>query len=568
MYKQKIITILVILAMFLTFAIPASAQETTSENLFKGLIAACSKGHDSYPVKNLTDGLNRDGTGESRTIIYKLGYNTTSAKNGTIAWLQFNLSSASTINKIYVQHSLNNGSPRISVDNIAIDVRLATGGWQRVAADYNIADLKNAIIVTFPKVDAVAVRISFNCGNQNAAVLTEVEGYYDSTLTGGYTGIETDEANEIPELLANMNLFRGITASVSNVASTNLNYMTDGNNNALENYSKVLNIANTDYAWVQFNLPQAKPINKLVIQQRWISENSAPLSKVADIAVDVLLFSGGWKRVAALYGLEAFYSAHTITFKQENVVAVRITTNGARYNTASFCPTEIEGYFDSSITENFTGIGTAQAEYAVPEVLSSMNLLSGIIPATSGGTADTDVDYITNSYNERESAPASIHNEKNTDNVWVEFKLPEAKPINRIFIMQKFTTDGNITSGNKCADIAVEVKVGEEWKRVASMYQIETFYSGNVITFDAVTADAIRVRASGKSNNRTVFYVSEIEANYYSSLADYTGIGDSMTDLRDVILGNETNYTLSDINCDNVTDVRDIIALRNALIAQ
>lgn len=555
-----------VLAMLFSIAIPVCAQEEAlPENLLtkEGFEFTVSGSNPSpnatFAMSKLTD-TNRVAS-ESRAIIFNIGNGSTSSPaNGSVAWVQFAFGTATEINKITFWHYLTSDTVMArAMTHVAVDVLLPTGGWKRVAAEYDMSESDIAaaggeVTIAFAAVNAKSVRISFNSeNNANAVILSEVEIYNDTTITSDtYTGIDTDDGYGIAEALQDMNLLRGLTAATSNTKSQNVARLTDGLNNATQAYTEILNVTNTNYAWVEFTLPEAKPINKIFIQQRWMNETSSPLTKVADIAVDIRLATGGWKRVASIYNITAFYSGHNIYFAPETVAAVRITVNGARYETAKFCPTEIEAYYNSKIDSTlYTGVQTDET-YQIPEVFSDMNLLRGIVATTSGGESDTGVDLITNSYKDRESSPALIHNTDGTDTAWVEFALPEAKPVNRVFLMQKYTTDG-VTTDNKYADLSVEVKIDGKWQQVASSYGITSFYNGNEITFPAVTTDSIRVKAYGTRYDRNIFYVGEIEANYHSWLNTFTGFSED----KNLVNGTAVSYKNDDTNAANILDGDD-----------
>ncbi len=499
---------------------------------------------EQHPVANATDG-------KPDTVA-----TVTREPSSNTAWLQFELPEAKTVNKVTFIQS--DDEDYKVVKDFAVDIRFPNGMWKRVAAEYNISDASDEISLTFAAQKIEAFRLTAGTARTGGDRLSIVEiGIYNDICITSYSGIKTPDsaAYKLEMIFDKINVLRSLAAkyskmsdwAVTNAPISNLTNGAKGNGDA---HATVSNIDGTDNAWIQFDLPEAKLINKIFLQQKWNYSTNQALSKVADIAIDVKLDTGGWKRVAAEYNLSAFYSGHTITFEPVKALSIRITTNGKRNSMTYIALTEVEAYCDSTVT-TYSGIKTVDnAAYAVPEVLSSMNLLSGII-ATSSNTStwyaeNRPVNLLTDGITGPNAALASITSYGSTTHAWAQFDLPEAKTVNKVIVQQRAYNGGEFP---RAFDLAVDVRLTDgTWQRVASEYNLSSTYQPTTFTFIPTKATAVRVTTNGRREASESFNVTEISAYYDSAITAYSGVKapddamhliPSVEDLNNVLLGIE-----------------------------
>lgn len=499
-------------------------------NIFSGLTAQYSK-YGFNEVSYLTDG--QKGNGDRHFTIKN-------ADGTNCAWVQFNLKDAKLIDKVFIQQKWNyeTNKPMAKAVDWAVDVKLASGGWKRVAAVYDITSTYNPLWLTFEPVKVSAVRVTASGVRNNLSYicLTEVEGYCDSTVTS-YSGVNTptNSSYAVPEVLSTMNLLSGIIADSSNTSSwfatdRPVKLLTDGVTGPSAALASITNAGTTTHAWVRFDLPEVKPINKVIVQQRAYEGGTFPRNK--DLAVDVLLADGNWKRVASEYNLASTYNQTVFTFEPVRAAAVRVTTNGKRENSANFNVTEISAYYDSSVT-SYSGVKDGiGAEYYIPLVPDLENLLWGLVPISSNTNTwfDTErpVSSLTNGVAGKTSLPASITNCGTSKCAWLVFTLPTARDVNKVIIQQRDFENGLFP---QVKDIAVDVLIsGGGWKRVAATYNIEDTSKLAVLTFEKVNVTAIRIVTSSRRTGGWGFSATEIEAYCDSKLTAYSGLGAADSD--------------------------------------
>ena len=529
--KKKIISFIVAIAVVITslnLPIASSAATQADGNLLYGLTAKYSNigGNGASDIAAITDGNNANGSGHA--WIQK-------ATGTDYMWVQFDFNNATDINKIYLvqKWDYSNSKPLDFLDDIAIDVRLASGGWKRVAEAHDIPYVWNNTgkAFTFSKESVLSVRITANSlrnSNSNFC-LVEVEGYCDESITE-YSGIETldNETYAIPKALSDMNLVRGMTAKYSNIygQASDIALITDGNNANGTGHAWIQKATGTDYMWVQFDFNSATDINKIYLVQKWDYSNSKPLDFLDDIAIDVRLASGGWKRVAEAHDIPYVWNntGKAFTFSKESVLSVRITANSLRNSNSNFCLVEVEGYCDESITE-YSGIETLDNEvYAVPEALSDMNLVRGITATSSNNdgwfASNRPISNLTDGKSDPYSDMASIGNSNDDIYEWVQLDLPQAKLVNKVVIQHR---DGEtiITPKDYAIDVLLE---NGTWKRVATDYNLSSIYSPTTMTFSPEKVTSIKITSNGKRAGATSMHLTEVMAYYDCSISNYTGI--------------------------------------------
>ena len=365
MISKKIISLLCAAVLTVCLAIPLSANAAVPENLLLGIIPTTSTTDQwlltNRPPSNLTNGSGTTLTDESNANASPCSLSNVSGKS--YSWCRLDFSATVKLNKVIIQEKMEMSHSK----DIAIDVLLSSGGWKRVGLKYNIADTYRAISFTFSPVSVLAVRFTFGSARtgKGGTDISEIEGYYDDTITK-YDELQSPDnpEYEIEEAFADMNLFRGIKAITSNSDEWFKNNrpvenLTDGSGTVFSvgwqaEYGAVCSVTsvdNTGLAWIMLELPQIKPINKIIIQQIKASKD---IIQTKDFAVDVLCENHKWKRVASSYNTDFTYSGFYLTFEPVKARTVRITGVTEALNLK-----EVEAYCDSDITE-FDGVDSSK----------------------------------------------------------------------------------------------------------------------------------------------------------------------------------------------------------------
>lgn len=374
---------------------------------------------------------------------------------------------------------------------------------------------------------------------------------------------------------------------LSNITDGTSTTLTD-DNNAWGSPGRLDNVKGESYSWCRFDLPVSTNVNKVVVQQR------GGMCQSSDIAIDVLLSSGGWKRVGLKYNVEDTYHAITFAFETVNVNAIQIVFNNKRNKNDGTDIAEIEAYFDEKL-QNYDEFQNADNQsFVIADSFDFMNLLRGI-KATSSNTdewyaTDRPVSNMTNGsgtffsvgWEAEYGEVCSVTSIRNTGHAWVQFELPQEKTINKIIIQQINESSGIIQT----KDFAVEVLLqNHNWKRVASSYDTNLIYSALCLTFEPQTALALRI--IGMTD---VLNLKEVEAYYdntiteYNELSSYDSsingiqspkIGDLNTDyrfdavdlvvLRQMLIGKESEFLFVDQNDDSKLSVIDLVRMKKDL---
>lgn len=363
MNTKKFISFLLIVGILCSFThIPINVKAENSNNILLGIVPETSTTDawmlENRPISNITNGTGTTLTNDNNAWATPGRLDNMSGE--TYSWCRFDFTNSKKINKIVIQQ---HGGLNQSKD-IAIDVLLSSGGWKRVGLKYNIADTYHGIVFAFETEEIISLQISFD--NKRTGLdgtdIAEIEAYYDKNLTQ-YDVLQNcdDSEFEIKDSFESMNLIRGIMATSSNTdewfnANRPISNITDGSGTVFSvgweaEYGEVASITaneNTGYAWVKFELPQVKKVNKIIIQQ---IEESSGIIRTKDFVIDVLLENHKWKRVTSSYDTEFTYSGFYLTFEPEKALAIRIIGITDTLNLK-----EVEVYYDSDITE-FDGIG-------------------------------------------------------------------------------------------------------------------------------------------------------------------------------------------------------------------
>ena len=615
MKSRKLISFLAAAAIMASLIVaPLGTSAETTDNLLLGIIPTASTTDrwllDNRPLKNITNGSGTTFTDENAPWKDPCSLSNVSGKS--YSWCRFDFSAATMLNKIIVQEKTGMEQSK----DIAIDVLMSSGGWKRVGLKYNIADTYHAISFTFSPVSVLALRLTFGSARtgNGGTDIAEIEGYYDDTITK-YDELQTPDNPdyEIEDTFVQMNLLRGLTATSSNTDSwfeTNrpISNLTDGTGTSFSKgwsaeYDPICTVTNENgaevsNAWVQFILPEAKDMNTVIVQM------NCQNYRVSDLAIDILLSTGGWKRVAAVYDVKEYNSSGIkFTFEKENVLGARVSTYGKGFNAA-----EIEAYYDESIS-SYTGIGAPQdSTHEIPELLSKMNAFRKVSARTSNLNGDLpssyDKEWFVNTFPTTALSDGSgtsywkgndaaygnpftkLLNQTGTTYAWAEFKLPEAKIINTVDIQYRMLD----VPGVYANDYAVDVKLADgAWKRVAAAYNLSNNWPYTVrLTFEPEKADLVRITFNNARNGSQYIDIAEIEGNYDSTVTEYTGIGlnaayeipeiaigdinadysfdgSDLAVMRKMLLGAETEYSFTDQNSDGKRDICDLIAMKKRL---
>ena len=536
MIKQKTTAKILSLLVALTIAgvniFPAFAKTAAKANLLAGIIPTAST-TDSWllanrPLSNLTDGSGTTLTNDNNAWAAPCTLSNVSGKS--YSWCQFDFSAAAKLNKVIIQQKAEMSQSK----DIAIDVLLSSGGWKRVGLKYNIADTYHAISFTFSPINALALRVTFGSARtgKGGTDIAEIEGYYDDTLTE-YEELQTPDNPdfEIEDTFASLNLLRGLKATSSNTNSwfddnRPVSLLTDGSGTSYsigwaaeyKNAASVTASAGSRFAWVSFELPQAKNVNKIIIQQR---QNSSDFPQTKDFAIDVLLEDGTWKRVASSYETAFNFSGFYMTFEYVKAKEIKITgrTDCLHIN-------EIEAYYDPDI-KDYTGIKEPQdLSNLIPTVSDMTNILKGMKGISSNNDAwfreFRPIEWATDGESGAYASPASITNAGSTDFAWVKFDFETPQEVNKVVVQQHAYIE-KVFSVVK--DMAVDVLLENgEWKRVAAEYNISNPDNAVVFTFEPEKIKSLKITSSGRRTQAKAIHISEIEAYNDKTVISYSGV--------------------------------------------
>jgi len=345
---------------------------------------------------------------------------------------------------------------------------------------------------------------------------------------------------------------------VSNITNGTGTTLTD-ENNAWATPGRIDNVKGETYSWCRFDFQTDKKLNKIVIQQH------GGLNQSKDIAVDVLLSCGGWKRVGLKYNIADTYHGIVFSFEEEEVISLQISFDNKRTGLDGTDIAEIEAYYDKNLTQYDALQNSDDSKFEIKDSFPSMNLIRGI-KATSSNTdewfeTNRPISNITDGsgtvfsvgWEAEYGEVASITANENTGYAWVEFKLPQVKKVNKIIIQQIDESSGIIKTKDFVIDVLLE---NHKWKRVTSSYDTEFTYSGFSLTFEPEKALAIRIIGMTDTLN-----LKEVEVYYDSNITEFDGLGDYDESVNGIQSPNN-----GDLNADYRFDAADLIVLRHQLL--
>ncbi len=329
-----------------------------------------------------------------------------------LAWYEVTLEKPAMINRINLY--LYEWEAQKRPKDLAVDVYTSQGTWVRVTElhklDWNIkANAEgnnyrsdhNVLTLNFKDVEALAFRVTANFARVQAGNfrLVEMKAIYDPYLSPvTYTGVTnaTYDIYSIPEV-SNV-LIKSVTANAA-LSDYPVSRLTDGIVDArsgIAKHSITAYDANSKLAWFESKLSSEREINQVkLFLYEWVA-NERP----KDLAVDVCLSSGGWKRVAELHNIDWKIAPNsentnwrsdtnevTINFDSVEAVAFRVTANFARVesNISNFRLVEIKAYSNPYLTAaDNTGVTQPESEtYAIaglPEGTAYVECFSDISP--------------------------------------------------------------------------------------------------------------------------------------------------------------------------------------------
>lgn len=536
----------------------ATTAAERSGNLALGATVTANDILAAYPAVRITDGLiDYDRTTDTTAI--------TRYNNG-IGYFEVALSSASDINQVKVARTVwEAGSfPK----DIAVDVKNADGSWKRVAEMHDIpANVPHILAFNFATVkNATIIRVSANNARNSSGNfrVAEIEAYNNATITeSDYTGTVKDATYNIPELKSD-NLVSGKTATViSGRTSDKIAKLTDGDyaySSSGQTYvlygAGALNNDEANNTYYQFDFDEETRLNLVTLYLSNADTNIRP----RDIAVDVKLADGSWKRVAANYNI-SYTTAPTdnitvavdgvvqdsrleFSFEPVDCVAFRVTSNRQRTRvlnnalsaTYNWRLVEITAYNDPAITD-YTGIERPDdSAYAIPAIELVNYALGATV--TSKGTSHSalQIAYLTDGDKGNRAASyyynGTTSPSENQLTNYYDITFNGAKEINRVdVIYSKFADDDR---GHREHDIAIDAITPDgRYVRVAEKHDFtDAANAANnknytlSLTFDVIEAVGIRISASCKQTTR---YTNGTYSNIFQVYAEVEAYNDPNT---------------------------------------
>ena len=342
--------------------------------------------------------------------------------------------------RLYLYCAVANERPQ----DIAVDVKLKDGTWVRVAERHDInyaesdGDMSlewvgspaNAYYLSmdFESVECVAFRVSANGqrtadenGHRGNFRLVEIEAYASGN---GITGVTQDEkeayniplpvdATEDDKELDDGNLMSLATISSTSILHKDLSYLTDGKKTWWNGTSDASLNADAGvavgydgfggYAYYQADFEESVSLGQVRLYLYIEVANERPY----DIAVDVKLPDGTWKRVAERHDINyaetdgdmslqwvgspanAFYLS--MDFETIECTAFRVTANGQRTadkngHMGNFRLVEIEAYSTGNASTGITQ--DENAAYNIPYIGANGNVIIEIDYSAFGLTED------------------------------------------------------------------------------------------------------------------------------------------------------------------------------------
>lgn len=540
----------------------ASGKPVTANEIVS--VGDPKKGTDyTYKAEFLTDGT-KDYKGDTKTnAITKY---TTSTKQG---WFEVDFGKETKFNQVAV--FLTQWEPKNLPKEIAIDVRLADGTYRRVAEMHNIDyTALRQLTFSFPDTTGVAFRVTGNAARNEKLGnfrLVELEAYYYPNMPAEkQTGTQKDSNAAyniaVPEpILTNLALGKKVTANETLTArdgkgkdiTYHASYLTDGNTDyyaGTEKNAITQWISPSKIGWFEVDFGKTTTFNQVsVFLTQWEKEHR-PL----DIAIDVRLSNGTYKRVAELHNIK-YSDSKQITFSFETVqaAAFRVTGNASRNaKTSNFRLMELEAYYYPNMPKDkITGVkkdSNAKYNIELPEPMMK-NLAEGMEVKANKEVKGYEAIKLTdgfktyNSGTDKTAITGWIGKKKIG---WFEVSFKNPTKINKVE-----ATLSRWETANLPKDVALEVKLEDgTYVRVAEMHDID--YKGiRALTFYFAEQTAVAFRIIGNASRNTSsgnFRLLELEAFYYPGLPEskYTGVQEDENPLynikaEDLIGGGSTN---------------------------
>ena len=330
------------------------------------------------------------------------------------------------------------------------------------------------------------------------------------------------------------NYLKGIKPTVSGRLSNKSDetVITDGVTSSVDYNNSCLVTAENNSAsglkFVSFSLEGEKTLNQVKVYYDFAES----LRRPADVAVDVKLANGRWKRVAEKHEIANNERILTFNFAPAACTQVKVSCIRTSDSMTLWAIAEMEAYLDENVKEaDYTGTtpsedpvhnipyiinnefaGAAASTETPHDWAESADVNRGVKRATDG---DTKTDAII-SYG--------------TDNLgYYQIGMNEATTLNQI----KIVYDGNERERHP-EDIAIDVlNAGGSWTRVAEQHAIDWRATEVLFTFAPVTTTTVRVTGNSTRNKtayeglkKITWRLMEIEAYMKDDVteADYTGV--------------------------------------------
>ena len=461
--------------------------------------------------------------------------------------------------------------------DIAVDVKLVSGVWVRVAEKHNInysgidaggdlvVDWKNDnyalyLAMNFEAVECVAFRVSGNNARTGASNfrVKEIEAYSTYPSDQSVTGIVKDanDSYNIPYIFSNVNLMTGATlSSTTSVWWNSTPTLVDGEKIwDPNNYGEAVAYdGEGGVAYYQADFAEAVSLGQVRLYMYYAGSDGA----AKDIAVDVKLSNGTWVRVAEKHNIiykgtheggdltltyqgssPAMYLA--MNFETVDCVAFRVSAKNNRDGVGSFRLVEIEAYNTYPAGQSLTGtVKDTNDAYNIPRIYSDVNLMAYATLSSTTSVwwnstptlVDGDKIWDPNNYGE------AVAYDGEEGMAYYQADFAEELPLGQVRLYMYYAgSDGSPK------DIAIDVKLSDgTWVRVAEKHDIT--YSGTheggdltltyqgsspamylAMNFDEIDCVGFRVSANKERNGVGSFRLVEIEAfSTYPSDQSVTG---------------------------------------------
>lgn len=318
----------------------------------------------TYDPALLTDGNRNYFMGTETTAITRW-YPPT--KSG---WFEVELGKETKINRVAV--FLSQWQKGFLPKDLAVDVRLANGVYQRVAElhDIDYIDVKQ-LTLSFKEVSAVAFRVTGNSTRNKSSDnfrLAELEAYYypgmpEEEITGVKPDKEAKYNIPVPDpLMKNLALGMKVIANdelVANGVTYSASRLTDGyvkyNCSSATDYTAITRwIGDTKLGWYEVLFNQPTKLNRVKVCLSQWEKHFLPL----DMAVEVKLADGKYVRVAEMHNIEYSGKQELIfDFPEQTGVSFRVIGNAKRNQVSyNFRIIELQAYYWPGMpAANFTG---------------------------------------------------------------------------------------------------------------------------------------------------------------------------------------------------------------------